>query len=586
MRVRFAIAALVLWIAAHAGQLAMTRHFQVDEFQNMSNVTFLAGWRGESFATTVAPWNVWLGWALAPLRDDTRALMLAGRACFAALFFLNVALLVWVVPRAWQRGRVLPMLLLAATSDLLWRHGFEIRHEVLIVTTQLVMLGLTLRARLAPTPRLALAAAFVGAMLMMNTLKGGVYAALYGVIFLGVALTRPGARTRASAVGLVAASALGVLLAGLLAFGTAWLSGHAATYWAWLGDPTRALEGLEPSPFRRAVYRVPPPVFWMALVGARAAFLRRRHGPSRPMSEIEIVLLYAAVSVFVYAANPRPYAYNLLTLVVPMILAGYHGWRWCLARVGMVGPHARRARWVSVAAAVVLLLDWGAMRVFARYMSESNRAQLSVIAAAEALTGRFDPVLDGAGLVLTRPVPGRDWLLHSALMAQYRRGERARFSGYLTEDWPPVVVTNYRWRWLPKRERRPLRENYVSLSRDMHVLGGRVRAGGESGELLVRRAGRYGFFRVKDGETRIDGRVVHLTEPLLLSAGRHSTSANVVGARYAWVGPRLGALPVVEQGDATLFVSLRGDFGVSADDDEPERPTSKRAKKKKKRGRP
>src|SRR5690606_2195181 len=99
-----------------------------------------------------------------------------------------------------------------------------------------------------------------------------------------------------------------------------------------------------------------------------------------------------------------PFPYNLL-LVAPFF---------CLAALDGAGRLRRGARGAVLGLLLVANLAGLALVVRQRpYLRYPSSFQLGFAEAAEEMTGPGEPVLDGIGLVVTRPPADRDWLIHS-----------------------------------------------------------------------------------------------------------------------------------------------------------------------------
>ncbi|MCA9583187.1 MAG: hypothetical protein KC416_15415, partial [Myxococcales bacterium] len=177
-----------------------------------------------------------------------------------------------------------------------------------------------------------------------------------------------------------------------------------------------------------------------------------------------------------------------------------------------------------------------------KYMTQTNERQLQYIRAAEELTAPDDPVLDGVGMVLTRPAPGPHWLLHSSVRRAYERGRRDHFGEYMRTVAPPVLITNYRWDWLEPADRAVRKAQYLELDKNFFVLGGQVAV--EDGVLPIARSGRYALWaKGESQDVLVDGVRQAPNSQAFFEAGLHLVSGQAKFLRFAWLGPTATAMP-------------------------------------------
>lgn len=534
-----ALGAWLALISVGALSVVTERHFQVDEFQNAysSRLLFASGGQDQTELFLVALGHV------ATHFETTSGVLLTFRGIFFLVFVVNLLLAAHA-----QRAFLSPLgrwLVLVAFSLLfpLWAFGMEIRHDNLLLTGQLALFFLTQRA--AHRGSLQAGEAFLGGMAMFWTLvmayKGLAYALPYGVLLLLVHRSKPGFR---------GALTERAKLAGWLALGCATAAGGAAAFListGHLGPVLRGashfaqhLDGLQPFSLwpttSDEVHRYPH-LFALSLLllAILAVETIRRRPLSLRLGPGHVTAIYLVWSFVVLWMNPRPFPYNQLNFL-PFVF---------FAAIAMVArlPWSEAVRtWALLLLAVANGVGWANGRSSEAYARTGNRVQLGYIRAAEALTDPTqDSVLDGVGMVVTRKPPDRDWLLHSSYMSAYRRGERTSFGDLLKSAASPVVMTNYRWGWLPGEEWSLLRERYLPLAKDFWVLGGRFV--GPEGHFRIYNDGRYfvtfGAGAIS-GKAVIDGQEVPLSSARYLARGLHSfAGAAEEGLVVSWAGPRL-----------------------------------------------
>ena len=535
---------LVAWLAVIfclALPMALERHFQVDELQNVYDARLAALGGAESAARNLKPWTMALG-RLGRHCSDTRGILLTARGAFFALFVLNLLLLAWAQPtyRSWT-GRA--FVLLAFTfSYPLWKFGFEIRHDVLLLTCQLGLYALCLTAvRGRRQPWVFLAAGALAGWMVLTTLKGLVFAVPQAAILLLVAVPEPWRapiRRRVVPALLVLGGAALAFAAGLAILAAV---GGVGRNFAAIRGFVGGLGGLKtfsPNPglLREAMLSPVPHALALAALGYVAADVASTR--LRELSPTIVTGAFLLVAFTALQLNPTPFPYNLVAWTPFVLLAALEAW----SRLPMDRTHP------GILALVLLSLvgSWGYSYGYSRFGTKTNETQLSYAAAAEALTAPDQPVLDGVGLVPSRPPAHRDWLVHSSLRPAYRSGQRRGFDHIMKDVAPPVVITGYRWRWIPSKHRRVRDRMYHRLARNFWVLGGTVT--GPKATLSVRRAGRY---RIGKGRTpwpgpmSLDGEPVRAGDVAELSVGQHTLSGVPSGWKlvWHWLGPDLDEAP-------------------------------------------
>ncbi len=554
------MSALGLWIVCMVSfglPHAIWRHFHVDEIQIAYNVALWGVHDLDGYSNYAAPFMVPLAWLVGQL-DTTASMLLVMRVAFFLLFLFNLIAIATAQPYFRSRAGVLAVLAGITLFHPFWEHGFEIRHDVLLVTGSILLYGIAqriVRRRDAEPWVLATAGAIAAAMLL-NASKGF----LYGVPFSGVVLLAalvPRWRLRDRAARLPSRAALADLVGPLVWFAAGALASIAAGVGLLaaagrLDDFGAALAGIfsaGESSYRfspggelvRVALDAPlvygPAILFAGLVVFDAVRHRRLAGATAVTAAF---LLWNLVALYV---NPVPFPYNFVHITPFVFLAALD----VLARIRIEAPRARHLA-VAVALAAAALL-FGRSWFHSPYMTRTNEAQLSYIAAAEAMTDPArDTVLDGVGLVLSRRPPHADWMLHSLLMPGYRAGQRTSFAEMMLEHPSPVVIGNYRWGWLPARDLAMLHERYVRLYPELFVLGSAVT--GPDGAFTIHYPGRY-VIRPRSPVAhpvplRVDGTAITTPAILQLPAGAHRyDGADPAGVVVHWLGPTLDEPPHV-----------------------------------------
>ncbi len=169
-----------------------------------------------------------------------------------------------------------------------------------------------------------------------------------------------------------------------------------------------------------------------------------------------------------------------------------------------------------------------------------------------------DRVYDAAGLVSSRESIGRQWFLHSLVMAQVYQGGQPSVRRMLTERPAAVLIPNYRFSWLNQEDVAFIKENYLPLAGDFYVLGRELK--GPDAAFPCLHPGRYaiGVADPTQAGTQdvvsLDGKTVTLPSIQTLTTGEHRLAFQAGrGISVQWLGPNLGRVPNLPAGQANRF---------------------------------
>lgn len=519
--------------------LALTRHFHVDELQASYNAALWGLHRLPELSNYAAPFLVPMA-ALVAKGGSSWSLLVELRLAFFLLFAVNLALVAWAARvRGGLAGHAAALVGISLVEPF-WRHGFEIRHDGVLLATclGLYLIGRRAAAGIAGGGAFVLAGA-LAATAQANSFKAFLYwPAGLALLLLwnragGGALSARRAALALAAGGLAGAAAnLGVLA----------LSGHLGLYldlYGWLTGRVadavpRSAGSLQ---LLELLLRLPllvVPALWAL---GRLVWRLRSAGSRAASAEATVAPAWLGLQLLAVHLNPNPYAYNFVHLLPFLFLLAVDGFDDVLSRLA-------RGRGLAVAAALAALAC--AFVVDVRHdpmVRLGGGFQRSYMEAAEALTGPQDPVLDGVGLVLSRRPPGPDWMLHSLFMGAYHAGERSSYRELLGNEPTPVLITNYRWSWLDRADRDFVHSRYFEIRPRLLVLGARAWPG--SSQVTIPRSGRYLLSVVGGGAVAIDGGLRRNGEVVELAAGPHAVMSEAGEARLAWLGPELEAFPEV-----------------------------------------
>lgn len=551
------IVAITLVVAALALCLfvgwpyAMTRNLHVDEFHDIYGMRLLTTYARPADADPVEIYLVVFGWVIRNA-TATADMVLTLRGMF---FFIFVAALAGVA--AAQRGMTalverLGLLLLFLLFVPAWRHGIEIRHDILLG------LGVTFLYAIAETSlsrplgwKLAGAAGACAALMQLNSHKAVVLAApaLAAIVYLSMRHRALRPRIVLHTCAFVVAGGVAGLALGALIF----LRENALHAYVdkllHFADYASAAKRFSAAPVLWYMLQHGPVQCALSIIGLVHAGLQWR---TRGYHSAMIGAFFLVVVVVTLLINPTPFPYNMTWLSIGILISAAHGFR------ALTSWTARIRVSAMVTGGVVLALAVGTgMHAWQddTYLHIPAKKQLDVIAAAEALTSATDSVLDASGMVASRPPASKDWILHSLFMPEYKAGRREQFRDIIARDAPPVVIRNYyRWKWLTAADHDAVDAHYVALSPQLWVLGRHSETSAVTFDVI--RRGRYLVLATTGHGVRVGGLDHPARTIVTWDVGPQEIVADVGGISITWLGPTLQTSPVVADA-APLFWGVR-----------------------------
>lgn len=537
---------------------ASFRQLHVDEFHNVYTMQLASVFGHPDYADPLELFHV-LGSLVSRCFDQSLSMFAALRQVFGAIFVVLLVALARAQPFFTDaRGRLAALVGSAAFWPA-WRHGFEIRHDVLLALGVVALYVLTLgvgkarshSARWTGNDSSAAIAGFVAALMQLNSHKA---MTLWGPALLVIAVLAgrraPSAPWRAAvrAVGLEAAGAAAGVALGFLAFAVVGAPGTLAAYVDRLVHFAAYASGayrFSPLPILEHIATRATVATSLALLflGVACRRLVRRQATQEEL----VTLVFFGATLLALVVNPTPFPYNLVWVAPAVILAAAGGARVVVDALASRIEPTRLGMILVLAAAVQAMACAGTDR----FMRKGQALQREVIDAAEQLTAPDEPVFDAAGLVPSRPPASRYWILHSLFMDEYRAGRRETVRQIIEREAPPVMVRgHYRFDWLGDDDLHAIDESYIPVSKQVWVLGARVDA--PQARVAIRRAGRYVLEVPGGGSGAVDGAAVAPGAPLALAVGPHEVEAPI-GSRLVWVGPRLFTPPALRSSNSRLF---------------------------------
>jgi len=419
----------------------------------------------------------------------------------------------------------------------LWRHGFEVRHDIFVAFLVVLLAWAGERARRG---RLDLWAASVSGFGLIIAQANSSKAFTIGLPAMALCALLAARKQRPwpkqvllAGLRFVPGIIAGCVVVALAFAATGMLREYVEQlrhFTSFSSSPPYRLSALPLLTF--SVKRAPVHAGF-ALIGLLAAL--KRVFTRCPLNEAWVPLAACALCGFSILLNPTPFPYNLTWLTPAWLLLAAFGFGQALRFTARIQRGALAL--ACAAGALCLFFFWSCEQD--PYYRKAWDSQLRVIASAEALTSPSDPVLDLCGLVVSRPPVAKDWVVHSLFMPAYHAGQRESVRQIIERVWPPVAITVYRWSFLDRADWLSLRRNYVRFSDDVWTLG-RV-LDPSSSQFEVQRSGRYQV-RANGEVGSVDGRAVYGGDVLALARGGHALSATK-SFTIAWQGPASPGAP-------------------------------------------
>ncbi len=526
---------------------AIWRHFHVDEIQIAYNV---AQWgvldQGADHTNYAAPFMVPLSWFIGGM-DASANMLLVLRSCFFLVFcacLVGVALL-----QPYFKSATGKLLVLFGVSMFhpFWLHGFEIRHDTLLVAGSIGLYGVAqyVAARDESPYWIYLIGGAVAGTMQANAFKAFLYWLPFCALIATIAVwklrkskgridVRPALFMLAGFAAAIAVAVVLLLIAGRLDVYLSGMTGAIGTSKS--AYQFSAKEGL------KGLVLGSPLVFAGAALFIVLATLDAVRQRMRIELRTAVTAAFLVWNLIVLVLNPVPFSYNFIHMTPFAFLAALD----LLSRIELANDESKRIG-IAVALAASLFL-FGQNWKFHYYSKQTNETQLAYIAAAEALTSTNDTVLDGVGLVLSRKAPDKHWMLHSLTMPNYKAGKRTSFFDMVMTKPSPVAIASYRWTWLSKRDRKAIASRYIQLYPKFFVLGSRLSA--RDGALSIHYPGRY-LVRTRTPVPQlammIDDKPLPPTRVVDLAAGKHRFANAIPGNTIVhWIGPKLDAPPDIK----------------------------------------
>ncbi|MAZ48484.1 MAG: hypothetical protein CME65_07970 [Halobacteriovoraceae bacterium] len=498
----------------------LTRQFQSDEFLIATSIHMLNFAKESQFIHMLNFYMLPFSYITSFFKETTPMLFFL-RSILFSIFLINISLLVRLVTNQYKKSVILFFVLLSHYQ--LWRFGFEIRHETLIVFF-ILLSSLAIKKSFEKLNNIPfILSGFFLSLLAFTAYKGFIYSLAMGGSFALLILIRErlkgGRYIFYFTLSYLITSAAQMLIFYLydlhLVFVKIMGNYVNETYTSMVFSP----KGIYFDILRSA------PLTVLALCWVFYHFVKRKQFFNFS-GWCFLILLHFTILLHL---NPAPFRYNIHTYLIVILIT-------ILANFSLL-PKIRK---IFIAPAI--LIHFGLFIIFYftdYYMHYSNTHQLEYVQNAEKLTEENEPVFDLIGIVATRPQAHPGWWIYNGKMKSYMEGKIPLVRSMINESRPPVIITNYRWTWLPKTDWEALQKNYVRLHDQFWVLGHMKKT--TKGSVKISRSGKY-YLISKSPDLKISNFSLD-KEVLDLEAGTYEFENNNANFALVWIGEKLSSLP-------------------------------------------
>jgi hypothetical protein len=196
-----------------------------------------------------------------------------------------------------------------------------------------------------------------------------------------------------------------------------------------------------------------------------------------------IALIFTVVITLLVFLHNQPWPYVFIMAQPFMAL-----WSTVLFERLAADRRSLRLAWGLLAAAVAVS--------FARNVSVlriDNRAQLAVVARAEALLPPGQVYFDGVGMLPNRPEPSTLWLDKTYVLKTLDEGTSSEAYRIFAETPPKMIIWSYRMDAIKRVVDPLIRDSYVQVAPNIRLAGRRLRLG-QPVAFVVPVAGTYALY--------------------------------------------------------------------------------------------
>lgn len=226
-----------------------------------------------------------------------------------------------------------------------------------------------------------------------------------------------------------------------------------------------------------------------------------------------IALIFSLVITVLIFTHDQPWPYVFVMALPFMSL-------WSLLLLDRMAT--QRLSRVIVYTALVATLVTGGMKSF-RTLQIDNRAQLDLVARAEALLEPDEKYFDGVGMLPNRYEPSTLWLDAHYVLATLHEEKDSEAYQLLTKTPPKLILWSYRMDNISRVIAPIVQNSYVAVSPNIRMVGHRLPAG-QPEVFEVPIAGTYQLYSLTgaplQGQLEIDG--LRLDAPVELKIGSKS----------------------------------------------------------------
>ncbi len=543
------LAVILLMVATFVLGLnyVLNRHFQPDEFVLSKSINIL------NFPKELQD-IIYIQFFMVPLSFFTKYLATSKeilqflRVVFYVLMLMSIFILSnFSIQKKhyWAKMMVLIFLL---TQYPLWRFGIEIRHEVILLfslacSSYFFIKNLCLES---DDGKLMLAAGLSLGLMGQTAYKGLVYSVgMSGImlVFLVIKNKFSFKKSLKSFVQLMAGYLCFCTIALLILYFSGHLSDFVSVYKRMLSQSLSGRNFFPTEIFKDLVVTTP-----LTIIIAISFIFKSVRRVMLTGFANSLVSLYTLTLICFFTLtlflSPIPFRYNIIiylsTILIFIVNEIDYDW---LERNKLKNS-------IFVAVNLIVFIFSAGQDYYLRY---SNKFQFDYIKTAEDLSSPDGRIIDGMGIVATRPAARKEWALYFAQMPNYLKGEFEYFLDAFLTKTPEIAITNYRWNWLREEDLKILKERYIQIGEHMWILGAELYQ--RKGTFEIYKAGRYKIIKkLKSSKVIINKKEV-IESIVFLEQGESQYEIEGGPATLLWLGPTAMTIPY-------LFVHKKQPFIV------------------------
>ncbi|MBT4790803.1 MAG: hypothetical protein HON90_04470, partial [Halobacteriovoraceae bacterium] len=413
-------------ILAISLKFILVRQFQSDEFLIATSINLLNFPKEFQFIHILNFYMIPFSF-FTNLFDNTQSILYFMRISFFGIFLLNIYLLSRFVKLSFLKNLILFIIVL--THYQLWRFGFEIRHETLIVLF-IILTSLFIKKYLQTSERKHIF--WVGAFLSLlsfTAYKGFIYSIAMGGTFFLIEMIRKNKKSIRPLTFFLAS----YIIVSLLQMFLFYYFGHLPTFLKIMNNYVNETDTsmlFSPIGIYLDIIKSSPITVLTFIIGVYFFIKKKEFYNFKGWAILNVINITILLHL-----NPAPFRYNIHTYLIVILIA-------VLALYDEL-PKVKKYLYIPLISIHLSLFLYFFISDY--YMNYRNDHQLEYVKHAESLTTKDEPVFDLIGLIATRNQIHPHWWLYNAKMKNYYTGKLTYVADMIKQKWPPVIITNYRW---------------------------------------------------------------------------------------------------------------------------------------------